>query len=411
MVVPLVTDGPGRHFISLYSTCFGSSIILLTHPKTSHCIHRTTMAPATASASSSSSPSLIIPDLVAVHTSFQRYSQDVINHQIPRLQTCTSASLLTDYEAEIISSIEGLKRQVNDLTFAIDEAESEAERREISHLAATSSQQLEEMRQSTRKALLSARRSIETARTAEARAGLQLAADSAKERTGGRAGSSGEDKLMTASQDVTDALRRTVSLMSSELEKSAMSSQLLEESSQTISSLSYQYGSLTTLMSNSAKMIKTMEREDLIGKGMVAAAFLFFLSCVGYIVYVRLISKGIGLLGFFFRLFGLNKLVGGLASRGGEDVKEKVDLLKQSATQVARSETVAEAAKAMTAAVTSIASAAAASAAGQTSSAKQVVEENVVDLQDDLEQLVETVLPQEPATMRANTLPVQHVEL
>lgn len=97
-----------------------------------------------ASATASSSRSLVPSDLLAIHTSFQRYSQDVTAHQIPRLQTCKSASLLTDYEAELISSIDGLKRQVNDLKFAVDEAESEAERCEIAALAAASSQQLEE---------------------------------------------------------------------------------------------------------------------------------------------------------------------------------------------------------------------------------------------------------------------------
>ncbi|EST08330.1 Sec20 [Kalmanozyma brasiliensis GHG001] len=374
-----------------------------------------------ASATASSSRSPIPPDLVAVHASFQRYGQDVITHQIPRLQSCKSASLLTDYEAEIISSIDGLKRQVTDLKFAVDEAESDAERREIASLAASSSQQLEEIRQLTRKSLLAARRSIESARTADARAGLQLAADNAKERTGGRPGSSGEDKLMTASQDVTDALRRTVSLMSSELEKSAMSSQLLEESSQTLSSLSFQYGSLTTLMTNSAKMIKTMEREDLIGKGMVALSMLFFLGCVGWIVYVRLISKGIGLVGWMFRLFGLDKLLGGMAGRGGEDVKEKAGLLKETAKEVLSSKIIADAATAVTAAVTAITSAVSAATAGaaaQTGSAKQRVEEKVMDLQDDLEQLTETVMQQRPAVdeaklpkTRQNTLPVEHVEL
>ncbi|KAJ1020869.1 hypothetical protein NDA18_005718 [Ustilago nuda] len=351
-------------------------------------------------ASASGSRSLVPPDLLAVHASFQRYSQDVTNHQIPRLQTCKCASLLTDYQAELISSIDGLKRQVNDLKLAVDEAESEAERREIASLVLQANQQLEEIRQSVRRALLAARRSIENARTAEARAGLQLAADSAKERTGGRGGgSSSEDKLMTASQDVTDALRRTVSLMSSELEKSAMSSQLLEESSQTISSLSFQYGSLTTLMTNSAKMIKTMEREDLIGKGVVAASFLFFLACVGYIVYVRLISKGIGLVGFFFRLLP------GSASRGEADLREKAELFKDMGKAVTSSETGKLVAAALTTAVASAVSSAAA-------------KEKVVDLQDDLAELVETVMPEDPAKghrdlpkTKANTLAVEHVEL
>lgn len=225
---------------------------------------------------------------------------------------------------------------------------------------------------------------------------------------------------MTASQDVTDALRRTVSLMSSELEKSAMSSQLLEESSQTISSLSFQYGSLTTLMTNSAKMIKTMEREDLIGKGMVAASFLFFLACVGYIVYVRLISKGIGLVGFFFRLFGLNKLLGGGASRGEAEaeLREKAELLKDVGKAVTSSKTAKSVAAAVTTAVSAVSAAAAAAAAAQTSAAKKAVKENVVDVQGDLEELVETVMPEDPARghrdlpkTRANTLPVEHVEL
>ncbi len=97
-----------------------------------------------ASTSTSAPRSLVPPDLLSIYDSFRRYSQDVISHQIPRLRSCTSASLLTSYEAEIISSIDGLKRQVNDLKFAVDEAESEAERREIASLALEASQQLEE---------------------------------------------------------------------------------------------------------------------------------------------------------------------------------------------------------------------------------------------------------------------------
>ncbi|SNX86656.1 uncharacterized protein MEPE_05365 [Melanopsichium pennsylvanicum] len=372
-----------------------------------------------ASPIASGSRSLISPDLRTVYASFSRYAGDVINHQIPRLQTCSSASLLTDYEAEILSSIHGLKRQLNDLKFAVDEAESEAERREIASLVLEATQKLEE--QNSRKALLSARRSIQNARTLQDRSHLNLAADSAKERTGGRgsASSSGQDKLITASQDVTDALRSTVSLMASELEKSAMSSQLLDESTQTISSLSFQYGSLSTLMSNSVNLIKTMEREDLIGKGMVALSFVFFLGCVGWIVYARIVSKGVGLIGFFFRLFGLDKLLGGMGGRGSADLEEKAKLLKAAAQQ--SSTTLESVAAAVSTAMTSAVSAAATAAATQAGQAKNSkLEEKVVDLQDDLEQLVGTVLPdgedkpighRDLPQTRQNTLPIQHVEL
>ncbi|PWY99330.1 Sec20-domain-containing protein [Testicularia cyperi] len=353
-------------------------------------------------ASTSSGPSLaaVPADLRAIHNSFLRYGREILDFQVPRLQQCTVAALLADYEAEINSSVEGLRRQVNELAFAIDEAETDAERTQVSQLVKEDRQQLESIRQSVRKALLAARRSIENARTQEARAGLRLAADNAKERTGGRrGGSSGEDKLMTTSQDVTDALRRTVTLMSSELEKSAMSSQLLEESTQTISSLSFQYGSLTTLMTNSAHMIKTMEREDLIGKGMVAVSFLFFLGCVAYILYVRVLSRGISIVAFFFRLFGLNRILGGAGSRSAADVQEKVELAQQAAKTLATSS--------LAASLTAAASAALSSATVAAGQATAKVAENIHDLNGDLESLTQTLLPEETLASHAD----RHVEL
>lgn len=200
---------------------------------------------------------------------------------------------------------------------------------------------------------------------------------------------------MTTSQDVTDALRRTVELMSAELEKSALSSTLLDESSQTLASLSTQYGSLFTLMTNSVKLIKTMEREDLIGKGIVAAAMLFFLSCVGYILYVRVFSKGIGLLAFFWRLLGLNRLLGGGAARTVEDVQDKVGIaLASSSTAAAISTALASSAAATASAALE---AAAAAAAGG------------IALAPDLEQ---QLYQGDTATLtRKHTLPTERVEL
>ncbi len=254
--------------------------------------------------------SLVPSDILAVLCLVSTIQPGCHRPSDPPLANVQERLALTDYEAELISSIDGLKRQVNDLKFAVDEAESKQSvvRSPLSQLPLVNSSKSKSplftllvprfsysriCLPSCHLIALEQNQTVHTPRPPlsttlhrnrthrRSPSWLQLAADNAKERTGGRAGSSGEDKLMTASQDVTDALRRTVSLMSSELEKSAMSSQLLEESSQTLSSLSFQYGSLTTLMSNSAKMIKTMEREDLIGKGMVALAFLFFLGCVG----------------------------------------------------------------------------------------------------------------------------------
>lgn len=82
-------------------------------------------------------------ELLSIHSSFARRAREVVSHQVPRLEECTSASLLAEYEAEINASVEGLRRQVNELKLATDEAESDQERRQISQIVADDSKQLE----------------------------------------------------------------------------------------------------------------------------------------------------------------------------------------------------------------------------------------------------------------------------
>ncbi|EPQ27259.1 uncharacterized protein PFL1_05182 [Pseudozyma flocculosa PF-1] len=385
------------------------------------------MAAATAPSSAS-----LPADLAAVHSSFLRSNREIHSFQLPRLHSCSTAAALADYESEVSASIDGLKRTLLDLELAIDDAETSRERDPLATIVRQLKTELETTRQATRKALIAARRNVENSRTASAREGLKLAADSAKERTGGRGGgSSGEDKLMTTSQDVTDALRRTVTLMSAELEKSALSSSLLEESSQTLTTLSSQYGSLSTLMANSAHIIKTMEREDLIGKGILAASMLFFLGCVAYILYVRLVSRGFGILAFFWRILGLGRLFGGGGGvRSVDDIKEKIDMLETAAatTTASLGKAVKEAVRSMppSLAATAITSAAMAgatkTAAAPSHEAEAVVEEAVWDGHGRLNDLsanplVDSVEPAGPFGGEASnptrqyTRPTERVEL
>lgn len=82
-------------------------------------------------------------ELLSVHSSFTRRAQEVFSYQIQRLEQCRDASLLVDYEDEVNATVEGLRRQLNELKLAIDEAESETERRQISQLVTQNSSQLE----------------------------------------------------------------------------------------------------------------------------------------------------------------------------------------------------------------------------------------------------------------------------
>jgi protein transport protein SEC20 len=162
-----------------------------------------------------------------------------------------------------------------------------------------------------------------------------------------------DDESLLASEDLTSALRQTVGLLSDSLTQSAFSAELLEESTNSLSTLSFDYATFSDLVKNSGGILKSMERQDKIDALMLLGAYLFFALCVGYILKVRIWDRGVSFFAFLFRLVGL----GGL--RGGADVKEKLQLAKEaakSATKSAaeKSPTVSKAAAEVAAAVSTI---------------------------------------------------------
>lgn len=179
---------------------------------------------------------------------------------------------------------------------------------------------------------------------------------------------------MTASSDVTSALQRTVALMSSELEKSSYSSQLLDESSMTLQAATTEYQSFSDLVASSRQLIKSMERADLYDAALLLLSFAFFCGCILYILKVRIWDRGMGILGFLFRMGGGSGLWSAARSRSMGDVKEKLELAKQASSKAAAVAASSSAAIASAAAAASSA-ASLSSASAWSSSAKQAAQE------------------------------------
>ena len=124
------------------------------------------------------------------------------------------------------------------------------------------------------------------------------------------------DRAHATSDQLTTALQRTVALMSGELEKSGYSAQLLEESSDTIAQVSQRYTSFNELLRNSISLVRQMERAELMDLGMLVGSMAFFAACVLYILYVRVLSKGLWALGLTWKATGYvgSGALGGVSS-------------------------------------------------------------------------------------------------
>ncbi|ORY97898.1 Sec20-domain-containing protein [Syncephalastrum racemosum] len=102
-----------------------------------------------------------------------------------------------------------------------------------------------------------------------------------------------EDRLMQASSDVTDALRRTSSLMQQELEKSSISATMLAESSKTLHSTYSEYQGFGSLMNISKRLVTQLEASDWLDRLLLMAGLAFFTLVVLYIIKKRTWDVGI----------------------------------------------------------------------------------------------------------------------
>ncbi len=98
---------------------------------------------------------------------------------------------------------------------------------------------------------------------------------------------------MKANSDVTDALRRTIDLMQTELERSVLSTQLLDSSSSSLRSTSLQHDTLSSVMSTSKQIITALEKSDWLDRMLILSAFAFFVLVILFILKQRIVDRGL----------------------------------------------------------------------------------------------------------------------
>jgi hypothetical protein len=106
---------------------------------------------------------------------------------------------------------------------------------------------------------------------------------------------SNDSSLLTAATDVTLALKRTHALLEQELEKSTLSLETLDHSSQTLRQLENKYDAFDGLLRGSKRLIIELESADKWDRWMIYGGLAMFgLTCL-WIVYKRIVRGPLGL--------------------------------------------------------------------------------------------------------------------
>ncbi|KAG2067791.1 hypothetical protein BDR04DRAFT_1136257 [Suillus decipiens] len=173
-------------------------------------------------------PTTLDAEALSLIESIERHHNDLSTFQISRLRTCTGPLTTQQvWAAEVREDIEGLARQIEELDVLVDDHRTERAKRELRRRAEFFRDSLVNLRKDSRAALLASKRAIDAQSRSQREELLRCPAIREKSTS-----SSGEkvieDTLMKANHDVTEALQRTMGLMQKELERSVLSTQLLD---------------------------------------------------------------------------------------------------------------------------------------------------------------------------------------
>ncbi|KAJ1987727.1 Vesicle transport protein S20 [Dimargaris cristalligena] len=111
--------------------------------------------------------------------------------------------------------------------------------------------------------------------------------------------------VLNAANDVTESLRRTTQLMSSELERSIVNTSQLDESSRLVKSSLVQHKSLAGLLQSSQTIITKLEQGDWTDRLIMAFGLIVFTGVVLYVLQHRVWFPFAGILRWLIgQLFG-----------------------------------------------------------------------------------------------------------
>ncbi|PLW21886.1 hypothetical protein PCANC_01848 [Puccinia coronata f. sp. avenae] len=212
--------------------------------------------------------------------------------------------------SQIKQELHRVDNNLEELELLADECEDESTRSNALKIVEEHRKDAVRLRSSFRMTSLEAKRALSNTTFQSSRAEL-LSGATTKPRP-----SNTEDALMTASSDVTQSLRNTLEIMRQELDRSVMSTHLLEQQTATLQLTSDQYMTFGELMKTSRALISSLQRADLMDRILLSGALLFFGLVCMYILKKRILDRGVSLLSTI--LSPLSRMSGSASEAGNK---------------------------------------------------------------------------------------------
>ncbi|KAK5816201.1 Sec20-domain-containing protein [Linnemannia elongata] len=317
----------------------------------------------------------IVPRHVQVQMDALRKQYHGLEGLISKLNNLTGSPLSVQQELARSAREESkaIESKIEDLRLLADEQDRESDRVLVVAMLEKIETQFKQQQQALRQAILNSKQTIDRETKSERELllkGSKSAIELSEIRRRGAGQGNDSEYMLNTSKEHNESLSRTLKMMQQEVERTAHSAKVIDESSKTIRATVGEYHAYDEVLKRGKGLITKLNQADWTDRLLIGFGLLVFSLVVMYILKKRIADRGISLVGYLFmplRWF-LSLLMPSLRATppSPETVSEMAGVIveKGGVDQIQMSATMAKAAEAA-----AVAAAAAASAASQRAAA------------------------------------------
>ncbi|KAF0474727.1 Sec20-domain-containing protein [Gigaspora margarita] len=239
------------------------------------------------------------PEILARFESINRRQLD-LETKVTQLKNVITLTAQQELYSDIRDGVKELEKWIEDIKQTADEQEREKDKQTILHRLQRNEEQYKQLQASIRRAVLTSKQNIE--REAKIEREMLLGRVDGRNTFAfemRRRNFTSEDALLHSASDVTDALRRTTQLMQQEIERSAYSAKILDESSRALKSTYSEYRGFSSVLRGSKQLITKLEQIDWTDRLLILFGLFVFVLVVLYILKKRVWNTGFGWMSWF----------------------------------------------------------------------------------------------------------------
>ncbi|KAF9994318.1 hypothetical protein BGZ79_000941 [Entomortierella chlamydospora] len=157
------------------------------------------------------------------------------------------------------------------------------------------------MFQSLRQAILTSKQTVEREARTEREllfSGSKSAIELSQIRRRGTGDPNSSEYLLNTSKEQNESLSRTLKLMQQEVERTAHSAKVLDESSKTLKATVNEYQTYDEVLKRGKNLITKLNQADLMDRLLIGFGLLVFSLVVAYIMKKRIADRGVSLVGY-----------------------------------------------------------------------------------------------------------------